>query len=224
MTETEAAPLSVVDSPTERRCVVTRESVPKDRLLRFVVGPDNAIVFDLKQNLPGRGAWVKVARQTLELAVRRKALIRAFDKATPLDADFADSVGRRLVNDALQTLSLVNKAGLVVAGESKVAEAVREGQAVVRLIALDAGASALRKNSGAAADGSPLTGPPRIELFDSAQLSLALGRPHVIHAALSAGGLTQLFLAKCGRLASFFGAGQGGSKEPQAARTADKTS
>ena len=89
MTEPEAIPVPVAVSLTERRCVVTRESAPKDRLLRFVLGPDNAIVFDLKQNLPGRGAWVKAARQTLELAVRRKALVRALDQPTFPDADFA---------------------------------------------------------------------------------------------------------------------------------------
>ena len=30
-----------------RRCIVTRERLPKERMIRFVVGPDGAIVPDL---------------------------------------------------------------------------------------------------------------------------------------------------------------------------------
>ncbi|MFN7633375.1 MAG: DUF448 domain-containing protein, partial [Acetobacteraceae bacterium] len=38
-----------------RRCIVTRESQPKERMIRFVVGPGAAVVPDLSGRLPGRG-------------------------------------------------------------------------------------------------------------------------------------------------------------------------
>jgi hypothetical protein len=44
---------------------------------------------------------------------------------------------------------------------------------------------------------------PRIELFASAQLDLALGRANVIHAALRKGAASGAFLARCRRLALY---------------------
>ena len=41
-----------------RRCIVTRESLPKERMIRFVLGPDRELVPDLAGKLPGRGMWL----------------------------------------------------------------------------------------------------------------------------------------------------------------------
>jgi hypothetical protein len=41
-----------------RRCVVTRERLPKERMIRFVVAPDRRLVPDLVATLPGRGIWL----------------------------------------------------------------------------------------------------------------------------------------------------------------------
>src|SRR3978361_1299006 len=49
-----------------RRCIVTRERLPKERMIRFVVGPDRQIVPDLAARLPGRGIWLSASRDVLE--------------------------------------------------------------------------------------------------------------------------------------------------------------
>ena len=41
-----------------RLCAVSRAELPPDELIRFVAGPDGAIVPDLARRLPGRGVWV----------------------------------------------------------------------------------------------------------------------------------------------------------------------
>ena len=38
-----------------RTCIVSRASLPEERLIRFVAGPDGTVVPDLKRRLPGRG-------------------------------------------------------------------------------------------------------------------------------------------------------------------------
>ena len=43
------------DTGPLRRCVVTRARLPKERMIRFVIGPDRAVVPDLAERLPGRG-------------------------------------------------------------------------------------------------------------------------------------------------------------------------
>ena len=42
----------------ERTCIVTRAVKPVAELIRFVLGPDDQVVPDLKHKLPGRGVWV----------------------------------------------------------------------------------------------------------------------------------------------------------------------
>ncbi len=49
-----------------RRCVLTRQRLPKERMIRFVVGPDRQIVPDLAAKLPGRGIWLSASADVLE--------------------------------------------------------------------------------------------------------------------------------------------------------------
>lgn len=73
-----------------RRCVVTRESLPKERMIRFVLGPDRQVVPDLAAKLPGRGMWLSAAWDVIESpsAVRK-------DKADrPEDGGSGSSVTR----------------------------------------------------------------------------------------------------------------------------------
>ncbi len=53
---------------SERRCIVTGEVTPKEGLIRFVVGPDNQVVPDVLEKLPGRGMWVTATRDALDKA------------------------------------------------------------------------------------------------------------------------------------------------------------
>src|ERR1700728_1461718 len=80
----------LIDTPEEeaqeetgplRRCVVTRERLPKERLIRFVVGPDRALVPDLNADLPGRGMWLSASRDVLETGRDKGGLARSFARA-----------------------------------------------------------------------------------------------------------------------------------------------
>ena len=53
-----------------RRCIVTRQVLPKEALLRFVIDPAGAVVPDGAGKLPGRGLWVKAERAALMVRVR----------------------------------------------------------------------------------------------------------------------------------------------------------
>ncbi len=49
-----------------RRCVVTRDRLAKERMIRFVVSPDRVLVPDLAGKLPGRGIWLSASRDVIE--------------------------------------------------------------------------------------------------------------------------------------------------------------
>ena len=53
-------------------CALTRTQRPREELLRFVASPDGGLVPDLKENLPGRGVWLTLARSSVDEAVRRQ--------------------------------------------------------------------------------------------------------------------------------------------------------
>src|SRR5260370_2069462 len=69
---------------SERLCAATGEVKSVDHMIRFVIGPDQTVVPDLKRRLPGRGIWITATRQALDLADRRKSFPRSFNRNTPL--------------------------------------------------------------------------------------------------------------------------------------------
>src|SRR3954447_182199 len=133
----------------ERTCIVTRKSGAPDDLIRFVVGPDSAIVPDLKRNLPGRGCWVTADRLHVERAAARKLFGRALKQDVSVPADLAELVDRLLARAALGSLGLARKAGAVVMGAAKDEAAGRSGEALAVLHAGGAQPDGVRKIASA---------------------------------------------------------------------------
>ena len=190
----------------ERTCVVSGLKGSPETMLRFALSGEGAVVPDIRQKLPGRGVWTRSSRAVVRQAVAKQAFSRGFRASVRAGADLADEVDGLLEQDALRFLSLVNKAGLVTIGGAKVEAAIRaaasKGNLAGLIQASDGardGASKLQKLlDGVLGDlGESVA---RINLFDSHQLDLALGRTNVIHAALTAGPASAAFLAKVARL------------------------
>ena len=51
-----------------RQCLVCRENLPVERLVRFVIGPDRSVVPDIEGRLPGKGLWLHADRTTVHIA------------------------------------------------------------------------------------------------------------------------------------------------------------
>ena len=60
----------------DRTCIVTRDNHDPDDMIRFVAGPDNRVVPDLKRTLPGRGVWVGARYQLVEQAAVKNLFAR----------------------------------------------------------------------------------------------------------------------------------------------------
>jgi uncharacterized protein len=187
-----------VASGAERTCALTREVKPISELIRFVVGPDGAVVPDVKRKLPGRGLWITAARGSVEQAVKRNVFARAFKRDVRVRVDLAEAVDGLLERSALDALAIAAKAGLVAAGFAKVEAALGKSGVLAVIHAADA-----------APDGKRKLAPPEgsravvIGHFSGGQLDLALNRPNVVHAALLAGPGSETFLARAARLARY---------------------
>ena len=188
-----------------RTCIATRAERPPEELIRFVVGPDNVLVPDVARVLPGRGVWVTCSRIAVKQAVVRKAFSQSLRRKIDVPADLAEQVEALLVRRAREALSLANKAGLVTCGFAQVEAAIVKGQALALVHAAEAapdGAAKLDRRYHAVCRDLERSPAFSTELAGD-QLSLAIGRPNVIHAALKAGGASDRFLREARRIRTY---------------------
>ncbi len=191
-----------------RRCAVTREVRPEPELLRFVADADGVICFDLKRKLPGRGVWISASKPALAHAVQRKAFNRSLRRNVEVPADLPDRVEDALRRDALNRLSLANKAGQAISGFAKVAQAIDKGKAAALVHAEEAapdGCRRLDKKFIAQGGDEGGTRAEQVFRFPLEALSQALGRDNVKHAAALEGGAAASFVAAAKRLRHFTG-------------------
>jgi predicted RNA-binding protein YlxR (DUF448 family) len=193
----------------ERRCILTGAHGARARLIRLAVGPDNQIAADLGAKLPGRGAWISADRKLLEAAMAKGklkgALARAFkSNSLKLPDDLADQIAAGLERRALDRLGLENKSGNLIWGHERVGEAILKGKVRLLLHAADAKADGMGKlearRRGASPDTVSIVLPVGRE-----QLSMALGRENVVHAAIGNSGSASRVIETLERWAAFNG-------------------
>ncbi|MFK7945076.1 MAG: RNA-binding protein [Paracoccaceae bacterium] len=191
------------DGP-ERRCIATGESGPTDRLIRFVLGPDGALVPDIAGKLPGRGVWLTADRAQVNKAVKKRLFSRGFRQPVEVSDDLPDQLEKLLAARLVDLLSLARKAGQAVTGAEKVRARINGGQAGVLLQAADGavdGRTKLTALARAVGEGAI----SEFDILTSDELGLAFGREFAIHAALDTGGFAVRVCAEAGRLSGFRG-------------------
>jgi len=189
----------------ERHCALTRTIKPVDDMIRFVIGPGDEAVPDLKRKLPGRGIWITASRAALDDAVKRNVFARGFKRNVKAAADLPAVTEHLLEQSALDALAIAGKAGQVIGGFAKVEAAIGRDDLKALIHAADAGmdgkrkldAALQRKSAEKSREIAMVTG------LTGAQLDLALNRPNVVHAALLAGPVSDTFLARAKRLERF---------------------
>ena len=188
-----------------RLCAVSRTQLPVEDMVRFVAGPDGLIVPDLARRLPGRGVWVECSRARLTEAVKRNAFAKSLKRPIKIPPDLCDRVEALLLKRVLDGLALANKAGLLVSGFSQVDEALEGGKVVCLLHGSGSAPGGAEKLDRKFAAISLATGVTNCVVTDLTidQISLALGRSNVVHAALISGGATTRLLDEAKRLMRF---------------------
>jgi predicted RNA-binding protein YlxR (DUF448 family)/ribosomal protein L7Ae-like RNA K-turn-binding protein len=190
-----------------RRCVVTRERLPKERMIRFVVAPDRTLTPDLGAKLPGRGIWLSASRDVLEIARAQGGLGRAFARAARcpvvVPPDLPAALEVALVRRISELVGLARRAGQAVAGFDKAREWLRDGRSRLVLHASDGSASEGVRFLAGAADVVVV-----LEPLSAAELGRVFGRDHVVHVAIAPGRLGERVAVEAARLAGLRGKGQ----------------
>jgi len=200
---TEAADQVAEDEPEEtgplRRCIITRERLPKERMIRFVVGPGRVLVPDLIATLPGRGIWLSASRDVLETARAQGGLGRAFARAArgpvTVPPDLPAVLEAALIRRIGELLGLARRAGQAVAGFDKAREFMRTGRARLVLQASDGSAGERARFLSGVGDSVVVLAP-----VSAAVLGRVFGRDHVVHVAISVGRLGERLAVEAGRL------------------------
>ena len=101
----------MVKKEQTRTCIVTRKAGTKDELIRFVLGPEQEVVADIREKLPGRGVWVTNSRQAVEKAVTKNLFSAGFKQKVRVSADIVKNVEDLLIDAIEQGLSMAKKSG-----------------------------------------------------------------------------------------------------------------
>lgn len=184
----------------ERRCLVTGEILPKEALLRFVVGPGDELVPDPAARLPGRGLWVKPERAIIRRAQTRGLFARAAKARVKVPDDLLERLVALERRRLLDLLGLARRAGALVAGFEKVKAALAGGQVALLVAASDGGPDGRGKLAALAAHRAPDA--PLLDCLGAAELAQALGREHAVHAAVLRSGIADRIKEAARRLAA----------------------
>lgn len=198
---TPQAPRTLAEASRSRRDIVSGETMPEARLIRFVAGPDGTVVPDLGRNLPGRGFWTEATRTAVETAARKGLFSRAAKTRLSASPELADLVESLVARRCLDRLGLARRAGALTWGYDKAAAAITSGRAAWIIEASDGATEGRRKLLKIARNQSP---PPRVcGAFTSEELGLASGLGHVIHLVFLAGRWAERWTEEVERVAGF---------------------
>jgi len=197
--------MSLAEAHRERRDLVSGEVMPEERLVRFVAGPDGVVVPDVARKLPGRGLWVAATREAVDLAAKKGGFSRSAKAKLQAPADLADQVENLLKIRLLSGLGLARRAGDLILGFEKTAQAIEQGKTAWMVEACDGAQDGRRKllQSARRAADAGLKTPRLFGVFSSEELGLALGLGNVIHVALLAGRGADRWTVDVERLSGF---------------------
>ncbi len=190
------------DAMRERRCIVTGEVLPEGKLIRFAVSPDGEVTPDVAATLPGRGIWVGATRAALNIAVKKNLFAKAAKAQVKVAPDLAAKVEAQLVARMQADLGMARRAGAIHLGFETVQRAIQSDDPPALMVqASDGAADGKRKLFGAAhARGLKIQ---TTQCLTSAELSVAVGRENVIHAALKSGRLQERLSFEAGGFHGF---------------------
>lgn len=180
-----------------RQCIVTREALPKDALIRFCLSPDRIVTPDLSCKLPGRGLWVKAELSIVAQAAVKGVFSRAAKTQVVVPADLAAQVEKQLRLRALQALSMARKAGLLVAGYEKIRKVLQQHEAIALIHAQEAA------EDGMAGLNAKAQAVEIIHCFTKSELNQVCARDNAVHVALTAGQASEFFLLHYRRFTGF---------------------
>lgn len=179
----------------ERKCIASGEVKSTSEMLRFVIGPDDQVVFDAKGKLPGRGLWLSARLDMLKTATDKNLFSKAARARVQVPDNLVDEVARQLRVGCLNRVGLARRAGLLTQGYEKVRAALKANPEGVLLEASDGAQDGRDKITRLA---------PNVLVvahFTAEELGQAIGRDNAVHALVGPGKMAKSILCDARKLA-----------------------
>lgn len=168
-------------------CIVSKEFLPQDDLIRFVVSPQGEVYPDLTGKLPGAMAWVKADRDMIQKAIWRNSFASALRRTVQIPPNLLEMLITNLSHQALQTISFAKRAGELTFGFTKVDDALRSKQVGVYIVAQNASENGREKLERLAQHQDI----PVFDHWTTSELSAAIGAENANHLSLNKGALAR---------------------------------
>lgn len=202
MTQSAAIAHDSPRSPRPRRNLASGKAEPRGVLVRFVVGPDRAVVPDIGRRLPGRGLWLSPRRDVLKMAAasRGRLFARAAGGPVAVPQELDQLVERLLVERVISLVGLARRGGTAVMGFERVRESLATMKPshdvrAVLFVASDASAPDRRRLTSQTVDVVIS------EALTASELGSAFGRDAAVFVAVAPGSLARDIEAEASRLA-----------------------
>jgi len=185
------------ESGPNRRCLVTGESRPVERLVRFAIGPDGTVVPDIEGRLPGRGMWLSAERDVVNKALAKSLFAKAARRSVVAPGDLADRIESLLARRCVELIGMARRAAQIVAGFDQVRAALAETRGGLLIEASDGSGDGRDKLLAMARDV------PVVAVLSSEELGAAFGRDRFVHVLVAPGRLADRLRVEAERLAGF---------------------
>ena len=161
-----------------RKCLVTGVSIKKRDLMRFVINPENTLIADIDQKLPGRGYWIKAERQIILKAINKKILFKAIKDDICINHNVLDQIESQIKKKIINYISLSRKAGMAIFGFDKIKASLSNNNIGLLIQALDGSDREKKRMRNQSI--------PKIidNCLTKLDLGKAFGRENVIHCAV----------------------------------------
>lgn len=180
-------------------CIHSGKAMEEERMMRFVIGPEDVLYPDFSGDLPGKPMWCSLYRETMQEAVRDNSFAKASGKTVNIPENIMDQIDMGLRNQALSMLSMCKKSGHLLTGAEKTEQVLKSGKAGIYLTAAAKDADTREK----LAFLSQAVNARTVDMFTSDELSKASGANKVFHAAMTRGGTTERFFTHVKRMNLF---------------------
>jgi uncharacterized protein len=175
-----------MQNKTMRTCLVTRQTLSKDQMIRFVISPFGALVFDFQKKLPGKGYWITPKRDLIEIAIKKNIFSKLSKQKVEIDSNFIVLLQDKLRQRCLSYFHLLKKASLIVCGLEKVKQKIQKDKWGTLIIA----------NNSPKSDFHKIPNNDRLtiyEFFTGEELGKIFDREFIVYIAVGYGPLCDKF-------------------------------
>lgn len=160
--------------------------------MRFVLDPDRVLTPDLRQNLPGRGLYIRPDRALIEQAIQKRLFARSAKGVVHVPDAFLDRLEQLYKSSLLNLLGLAKKSGQLISGLDKIRDCCSSNQVSTSkrppaylLEARDGGEDGRKRAIKLVGDL------PVLYALTASEQGQALGRDNAVHIILSEGKLSR---------------------------------